>query len=156
MRPFYPTPATFPERKRKLRQCPEKLRTIGKYLSFLIRFPPSNHSSLCMCVHKHTVGESCLFSSHANMHTRMHTPRTQSHLSAVWVGFSVLVSPINTATRTLSSPPLALSPRFGSHTRTVTHTPSPHPQNPPVTPDPGRSRFPCEHLPACVSGRVRA
>lgn len=28
---FYPTPTTFLERKRKSLQCPEKLKTIGKY-----------------------------------------------------------------------------------------------------------------------------
>lgn len=54
MRLFYPTPATFPERKRKRRQCPEKLTTIGKYLFFSPPPPTFNHNSLCMCAHKYT------------------------------------------------------------------------------------------------------
>lgn len=120
MRLFYPTPTTFPERKRKLRQCPEKLPTIGKISLFFLFSSPFNHSSLCMCMHKYTVGESCLLSlSHGRPHAR-----TNAHtLSAVWAGFSVLVSPINTATRTLSTPSLAnslslsLSLRY-SHTQT--------------------------------------
>lgn len=43
MRPFYPTAATFHERKRKLLQFPEKLKTIGKYHSCCL-------SSLFVCV----------------------------------------------------------------------------------------------------------
>lgn len=127
MRPFYPTPTTFPERKRKLRQCPEKLPTIGKISLFSPFSSPFNHSSLCMCVHKYTVGESCLFSlSRGRPHAR-----TNAHtLSAVWAGFLCFglsnkhchAYTVNPVARALS---LSLSLRY-SHTRTVTHTPLPH------------------------------
>lgn len=72
MRLFYPTPTTFPERKRKLRQCPEKLRTIGKCLFF--SFPtPSNHSSLCACVRKTQQGSAACFRSRTPARKRAHT-----------------------------------------------------------------------------------
>lgn len=72
-----------------------------------------------MCVYKYTVGESCL------SHTCTPARTQNAHaLSAVWAGFSVLVFPINTATRTLSSPPLArsLSPVL-THSQSRTHPP---------------------------------
>lgn len=59
MRLFYRTVATFPERKRKPRQCPEKLRTIGKYTScFFLFFYVCICSSMC----KHTHILNLLFS----------------------------------------------------------------------------------------------
>lgn len=59
MRLFYRTVASFPERKRKPRQCPEKLRTIGKYKSSFLFF-------LCM-FQRHFLSLS-LSLSHTHIH----------------------------------------------------------------------------------------
>ena len=86
MRLFYHTAATCPERKRKPRQFPEKLRTIGKYTSMLFLYawvqPMGTHS------HAFSGGQPISW----------HFPCCLG-----WAGLCVLVSPINSATRTLST-----------------------------------------------------
>lgn len=145
MRLFYPTPATFPERKRKLRQCPEKLRTIGKSLSLSFFCTPPLITLLCACAHKNT---QQLF-SHTQTRTRTGAHTEPSFCCLGWV-LCFGLSNKHCHAYTVNSAARALYP-VRTHARSRTRPP----RTRKTTVTPGLSRFPREHLPSCTSRCVR-
>lgn len=98
MRLFYHTAASFLERKRKLRQFPEKLKTIGKYNSCF--------SSFFVCVRVSMPAHGNARSRAMTSYVQFSVDRLQflPDLCAAWAGLgSVFWSLINSATRTLSN-----------------------------------------------------
>lgn len=156
MRLFYPTPATFPERKRKLRQCPEKLRTIGKYLSFLIRFPLQSQFFVHVRAQTHSRGELLVFLTRKHAHTHAHPAHAEPSFCCLGWVFCFGLSNKHCHAYTVKSAARALSPVRFSHTHGHVHAHAlPAPAEPSSHPGPGPVTF-SMRAPACVRLRTRA